>query len=175
MVNVTSLIIGERSVILHHFHRAVSVPCRACFNSHHTNAWCKSAEEYLGELQASRQQKYVSTARALAVPSFYSCTKVADLDQALKALTGEVINHSAGERERVLEPVELPQRPEQSYGTAQGGRGDKHAQQDATGWTVNRRQHRQTSQRQQQLHLAKRRTGNVKLRLQRYLAHVSPS
>ena len=75
---------------------------------------------------------------------------MADLDLALAVLTGESINHSAGERERVLDPVELPQRPEQSYETAHGGRGEEHAQPDATGWTVIRLQQRQTSQRQQQ-------------------------
>ena len=83
LVNVSSLIIGDHSVILRHFQQVETAPCRACLNPLHTRVKCKAAEGRIEELRASRQRNYVVVTPAHTLPLFESCTTVADLDQAL--------------------------------------------------------------------------------------------
>ena len=97
LVNVSSLIIGDHSVILRHFQRVETAPCRACLNPLHTRVKCKAAEGRIEELRASRQRNYAVVTPAHTLPSFESCTTVADLDQALAAMMGGPVDSSTND------------------------------------------------------------------------------
>ncbi|OWZ14412.1 hypothetical protein PHMEG_00012116 [Phytophthora megakarya] len=88
---VTSLILNERAVTLHHFQRAPTPPCYRCYNPNHTQLRCTVAASRLEQLRAPRQRRYVGPLVGVRVPQVPDCHDLLALERGFAEYVGGII------------------------------------------------------------------------------------
>ena len=142
LLNVTSLVIGDTKIILHHYQHVSSRPCHNCFSPAHLRARCSVPVDRRVELRATRQRRYVGGITSTSHSLFDACVILADLDSALANLTSPPVEHLIHPEHTLLEAISVPVHDRSQHPGQNGHPAASTDLTDASGWSVIRRSQR---------------------------------
>ncbi|KAE8972863.1 hypothetical protein PR001_g26477 [Phytophthora rubi] len=83
---VSSVILGDKVLTLHHFQRTQTPPCWRCFNPQHMYPRCKVTDARLPQVRTQRQREYVGGRGTVDVARLPDCRDIAALSNCLSTL-----------------------------------------------------------------------------------------
>lgn len=89
---VTSLLLGEHEVLIHHFQRAPTVPCHRCYNPNHTQSRCTVSATRLEQTRATRQRRYAGPLMGSTIPLLPDCRDLLALERGIAEYVGAITN-----------------------------------------------------------------------------------
>ena len=136
LLNVTSLVIGDTEIILHHYQRVASRPCHNCFSSAHISDRCRVPEDCRVELRATRQRRYVGGITSTSHSLFDAFVTLADLDSALANLTSPLMEYLIHPEHTLLEAIPVPVHDRSQHPGQNGHPATCTDLKDASGWSI---------------------------------------